>query len=150
MRKASGRLSAEHARQSPGNDSRSRRDRPGHFAETLLRLNEPVASIDGWQARDSDRSLLDSIADDNNLDPSVLLHCSDLQNYIQTWLARLTDKQRAVVERRFGLCGFETQTLEEVGQEIGVTRERVRQIQIEALERLRHMLKAAGLSMDTV
>jgi RNA polymerase nonessential primary-like sigma factor len=150
LRKASRQLPPEGALQAPGNDMPTRGDRSGHFVESLFRLHESVVSIDGWQGKDSDRPLMDSIADDNNLDPSVLLHSSALQNYIQTWLARLTDKQRAVVERRFGLCGLETQTLEEVGQEIGVTRERVRQIQIEALERLRCMLKEEGLSIDTV
>ena len=60
------------------------------------------------------------------------------------------DKQRAVVERRFGLDGREIATLEEVGLEIGVTRERVRQIQIEALRRLRHILEREGFSGDAL
>ena len=59
-------------------------------------------------------------------------------------------KQREVVIRRFGLRGHEASTLEEVGQEIGLTRERVRQIQVEALRRLREILERNGLSSDAL
>jgi len=62
----------------------------------------------------------------------------------------LTDKQREVIVRRFGLRGHEATTLEEVGQEIGLTRERVRQIQMEALKRLRKLLNKQGISMEAV
>ena len=62
-----------------------------------------------------------------------------------TWLDELCEKQREVVARRFGLRGHETSTLEEVGREIGLTRERVRQIQVEALRRLRDILEKQGL-----
>ena len=54
------------------------------------------------------------------------------------------------MERRFGLNGCEIATLEQVGDEIGVTRERVRQIQIEALRRLRQILEREGFSIDTL
>ena len=63
---------------------------------------------------------------------------------------RLEDKQRAVLERRFGLNGHEKNTLEEVGRELGVTRERVRQIQMEALKRLRRTLEGSGYSADSL
>ncbi|NNM01543.1 MAG: RNA polymerase sigma factor RpoS, partial [Gammaproteobacteria bacterium] len=69
---------------------------------------------------------------------------------IDAWLGQLNDKQRAVVERRFGLHGYEIATLEEVGNEIGVTRERVRQIQIEALKRLRQILEREGFSVEAL
>ncbi|HGM5938607.1 TPA: sigma factor-like helix-turn-helix DNA-binding protein, partial [Pseudomonas aeruginosa] len=69
---------------------------------------------------------------------------------IDQWLTELTDKQREVVIRRFGLRGHESSTLEEVGQEIGLTRERVRQIQVEALKRLREILEKNGLSSDAL
>ena len=102
------------------------------------------------RAPDTDKSLLDSIPDEKNTDPSVLLQDSDVQEHIGLWLSKLNDKQRAVVERRFGLHGREIATLEEVGNELGVTRERVRQIQIEALKRLREILEREGFSIDTV
>jgi RNA polymerase nonessential primary-like sigma factor len=61
-------------------------------------------------------------------------------------LDELSVKQREVVARRFGLRGFEISTLEEVGREIGLTRERVRQIQVEALRRMRDIMEKQGLS----
>ena len=62
----------------------------------------------------------------------------------------LTEKQCEVVSRRFGLRGYETSTLEEGGREIGLTRERVRQIQVEALKRLRVIMETQGLSSDSI
>jgi len=79
-----------------------------------------------------------------------LLQDNDVQRHMEIWLSQLNDKQRAVVERRFGLDGREIATLEEVGSEIGVTRERVRQIQIEALRRLRLILEREGFSVDAL
>jgi len=78
-----------------------------------------------------------------------VLQREDLQTLIEVWLNELNDKQREVVERRFGLSGREISTLEEVGEDIGVTRERVRQIQVEALKRLRVILEKAGYSVDS-
>jgi len=100
--------------------------------------------------RDSDKSLLDTIPDEQNTDPSLLLQNTDVQRHIDTWLSQLSDKQCAVVERRFGLHGREVATLEEIGNELGVTRERVRQIQIEAIRRLRQILEREGFSLDTL
>ena len=111
---------------------------------------ERIASVDGPAERDSDRTLLDTIPDEQNRDPATLLQDDDMQRHLEDWLAQLNDKQRAVVERRFGLHGHEIATLEEVGNEIGVTRERVRQIQIEALRRLRQILEREGFSVDAL
>jgi RNA polymerase nonessential primary-like sigma factor len=110
----------------------------------LLGLNERIVSVDSPRIPDQDKSLLDSMPDEQNTDPSVLLENSDVQTCIDTCLARLTTRQRAVVEGRFGLHGREAATLEEVSHQLGVTRERVRQIQIEALRRLREMLEREG------
>jgi RNA polymerase nonessential primary-like sigma factor len=92
--------------------------------------------------------VLDTIPDEHNPDPAVVLQDEDVQRHLEDWLSQLNDKQRAVVERRFGLHGREIATLEEVGNEIGVTRERVRQIQIEALRRLRQILEREGFSIE--
>ena len=78
---------------------------------------------------DSDKTLLDTLTDDRPTDPCELLQDDDLSQSIDQWLGELTDKQREVVVRRFGLRGHESSTLEDVGLEIGLTRERVRQIQ---------------------
>jgi RNA polymerase nonessential primary-like sigma factor len=114
----------------------------------MLQLNERVTSVDTPIGKDEDRSLLDAIPDDNNADPSQLLEDSDLNEKLALWLDQLNDKQRTVVKRRFGLGGQEKATLEQVGNEIGVTRERVRQIQIDALCRLRKILENEGFSQD--
>ena len=114
----------------------------------MLQLNERVASVDSPIGKDEDRSLLDAIPDDNNPDPGQWLQEADLNDKLEQWLGQLNDKQRIVVERRFGLGGQDKATLEQVGNEIGVTRERVRQIQIDALRRLRHILESEGFRRD--
>lgn len=75
---------------------------------------------------------------------------NDMNDSLVGWLEELTPKQREVLARRFGLLGYEPATLENVGQEIGLTRERVRQIQVEALRRLKDILTQQGLSIETL
>jgi RNA polymerase nonessential primary-like sigma factor len=72
------------------------------------------------------------------------VHQEHVRAIVDAWLAKLDDKQRAVVEQRFGLHGCRRLTLDEIGREIGVTRERVRQIQLEALDNLRRMMERHG------
>lgn len=123
-------------------------DKPVDEVKAMLGLNERVASVDAPLDDDPDRSLLDAIADDRALDPEGMLQREDLRMIIQQWLGGLNDKQREVVERRFGLNGREVATLEEVGADIGVTRERVRQIQVEALKHLKTVLDKSGYAAD--
>ena len=125
-------------------------DKQINDVKKMLGMNERITSVDSPTSRNSGTSLLDIIPDEHNTDPSLLLQNSDVQAHIDTWLSQLTEKQCAVVERRFGLHGFEVSTLEEIGNEIGVTRERVRQIQIEAIKRLRKILEKEGFSLDTL
>ena len=125
-------------------------DRPISDVKRLLGLNERVTSVDMPIGKDEDRSLLDAIADDSNPDPSVVLQDHNINTNMSLWLSRLSDKQKVVIERRFGLNGYERATLEQVGNEIGVTRERVRQIQIDALKRLRKILEAEGFSGEVL
>jgi RNA polymerase nonessential primary-like sigma factor len=125
-------------------------DKPVADIERLLGLNERVTSVDVPVGPDTDRMVLDTIADTRVSDPSQLLQDSDIKESISQWLEELSDKQREVVSRRFGLRGYESSTLEEVGREIGLTRERVRQIQVEALKRLRVIMETQGLSGDSL
>lgn len=74
----------------------------------------------------------------------------DMKQSIVKWLFELNAKQREVLARRFGLLGYEAATLEDVGREIGLTRERVRQIQVEGLRRLREILQTQGLSIEAL
>ncbi len=125
-------------------------DKPIEDVKAMLGLNERVVSVDAPLDMDPDRSLLDAIADEHTPDPEKLLQDEDLHAQIGTWLGELNEKQREVVERRFGLNGHDVSTLEQVGADIGVTRERVRQIQVEALKRLRGMLEKRGYSMEVL
>ena len=123
-------------------------DVPIEAVKRMLGLSERVTSVDAPLDADPGRTLLDAIPDENARDPVDILQRDKVQQYLSEWLPLLTEKQRAVVERRFGLDGREPATLEQVGREVGVTRERVRQIQLEALRELRSVLEKKGYSMD--
>jgi len=125
-------------------------DRPIEEVKRMLGLNERVTSVDTPYGKDADKPLLDTIADENTMDPTEHIQADDLSGHLDEWLAKLNDKQREVVERRFGLHGYENSTLEQVANELGVTRERVRQIQMDALKRLRGILEQDGFSIDTI
>ena len=125
-------------------------DRPLGEVKRMLGLNERTASVDTPFGKDADKPLLDTIPDRQTLDPTESIQSDDLVANLDEWLGKLNDKQREVVERRFGLHGYENSTLEQVANELGVTRERVRQIQIDALKRLRVILEKDGFSLDTI
>jgi RNA polymerase nonessential primary-like sigma factor len=125
-------------------------DKPIEEVKKLLNLSERVTSVDLPMGKESDRPLLDLIPDDTNPEPSTRLQDEDVNTNIDAWLNELEEKQREVVIRRFGLHGYERATLEEVGNELGVTRERVRQIQMDALKRLRKILESRGFSGETL
>ena len=125
-------------------------DKPIDEVKRILGLNERVTSVDTPMGKDSDKSVIDGIADENNGDPALLLQDEDLNRHLELWLSQLNEKQKRVVEGRFGLNGCQMATLEEVGNEIGVTRERVRQIQVEALAKLRDIMEREGFSADAV
>lgn len=116
----------------------------------LLKLNTAVCSGDSPVASGSERTLMDSIADSRNVDPSELLGRADMHGSIEGWLDRLSSKQSEIVARRFGLRGHTVATLEDVGREVGLTRERVRQIQVEALNKLRRMLEREGITAELI
>ncbi len=116
----------------------------------MLGLNDRIASVDVPMGHDSDRTLLEMVEDHQQNNPEVLVASDDLSNSIDLWLDELTAKQREVIVRRFGMKGHEVATLEDVGREIGLTRERVRQIQVEALRRLRDILQKQGIETATL
>ena len=116
----------------------------------MLKLNERITSVDMPLGGDNEKALLDVIADDDSVGPDHQVQDEDLSNSIVGWLNELNTKQREVLARRFGLLGYEPSTLENVGAEIGLTRERVRQIQVEALKRLKDLLGQQGLSVEAL
>jgi RNA polymerase nonessential primary-like sigma factor len=119
--------------------------------ERLLLLCEPTHSVDRPLTGHGERlAVLDVLPDDRNPDPFRVLEDRDMGRAMAGWLARLTAQQRTVVELRFGLDGRGPRTLAVVGREVGVTRERVRQIQVAALRRLRLIFEEEGLSVDSI
>ncbi len=125
-------------------------DIPVEDVSKMLRLNERVSSVDTPIGGDGEKALLDIIPDVNNSDPEVSTQDEDIKSSLINWLDELNPKQKEVLARRFGLLGYEPSTLEEVGREIGLTRERVRQIQVEGLRRLREILIKQGLNMENL
>lgn len=125
-------------------------DRPVEDVTKMLRLNERISSVDTPIGGDSDKGLLDIIADEKASGPEEHIQDEDMRDNILIWLDTLNSKQREVLARRFGLLGYEPSTLEDVGREIGLTRERVRQIQVEALRKLRETLRQQGLTLESV
>jgi RNA polymerase nonessential primary-like sigma factor len=118
--------------------------------ERMRSLREPVASVDSGQGEEGERALLDTLTDENLRGPADLVEMDNMRATLDRWLLALNDKQRRVIEMRFGLDGSERATLEQVGAELGVTRERVRQIQVEAMRRLRQLLVKAGITRETL
>lgn len=123
-------------------------DKPLEDIKRLFGLNDKVTSVDTPIGYDDNKSLLDTLADENSLNPAELLTDEDLRTHIESLLDMLTENQRQVIARRFGLRGFDKTTLEDVGKEIDLTRERVRQIQVEALKTLRELLEGVGITQE--
>ena len=125
-------------------------DRPVADVRRAMALNEHIASLDAPLEIDPNHTIADAIQDDNALDPVSLLQANEIGELVSQWVAQLPEKQRRVLERRYGLGGAEVSTLEQVAAELELTRERVRQIQIEALDQLRRVIKRGGVTRDSL
>lgn len=125
-------------------------DKPIDDVNRMLRLNERISSVDNPIGGDTEKALLDIIPDEKEGGPENTTQDEDMKKSIVGWLHELNPKQREVLSRRFGLLGHEASTLEDVGREIGLTRERVRQIQVEGLRRLRDILTHQGLNIESL
>ncbi|WP_028537237.1 RNA polymerase sigma factor RpoS [Paludibacterium yongneupense] len=122
--------------------------RPVEDVRRVMNLNERMASLDAPLDIDPMLSIGESIPDDQHDEPEIQLHNNQLEHFVQEWMGQLNEKQRLVIERRYGLNGHEISTLEELASALNLTRERVRQIQIEGLEQLRRILRRKGISKD--
>ncbi|PJG59616.1 RNA polymerase sigma factor RpoS [Aeromonas cavernicola] len=125
-------------------------DRSVEDVNRMLKLNEKITSVDTPIGGDKEKVLLDVLSDEQGMGPELESQEDDMRASIVHWLEELNPKQREVLARRFGLLGYEPATLEDVGEEIGLTRERVRQIQVEGLRRLREVLLSQGLSIEAL
>ena len=125
-------------------------DKPVEQVRKVLGYNERTTSLDAPFDREGGATIGDTLADEDALSPEIVLHNTEIEAWVRMWLEELNERQRTVIERRYGLNDREVATLEELAREIGVTRERVRQIQAEALEKLRQRLKRRGLDRDAL
>ncbi|MDD5322777.1 MAG: RNA polymerase sigma factor RpoS [Methylococcales bacterium] len=132
------------------NDIAEYLDKPVDKVEKMLKLNERVTSVDLPGSRDVDNPLLESISDAEGLPHDERIQENSIKQNISTWVFELPEKQREVICRRYGICGYEDATLEQVAQELGVTRERVRQIQMDGLKRLKEIVQLHGFSFESL
>ena len=125
-------------------------DRSVDDVRRLLVLNERPASLDSPLEIDPDLSLSDALPDEAVLDPAAQIAQHEAEAMVGEWVAQLTDRQRNVIERRYGLGGHDAVTLEAIAKDLGLTRERVRQIQMEALSKLRKYVTQDGVTPESL
>jgi RNA polymerase nonessential primary-like sigma factor len=125
-------------------------NKPVSQVEKLLKLNERVTSVDVPITKDFDKPLVDTLANETVLSHDEKIQEEGIKRNISGWVFELPEKQREVICRRYGLCGYEEATLEQVAQELSLTRERIRQIQMDALKRLKEILHSHGYSFEEI
>lgn len=125
-------------------------DRPVADVRRILQLNEHIASLDAPLEIDPGHTIGEAIADESAVNPETLLQSAEMGSLLDDWLHQLTPRQREILERRYGLNGADVATLDVLASELGLTRERVRQIQVEALDRLRKIIKRGGIARDSL
>ncbi|MDB6095871.1 MAG: polymerase, sigma 70 subunit, RpoD subfamily [Francisellaceae bacterium] len=120
--------------------------KPVRTIEKIMALNEKVLSYDNSVSEGVNKSILDTLTDDN-LDPEFSFQDTELKENIQQWVDCLNVRQKEVIEHRFGLNGKNPSTLEQTASSMSINRERVRQLQSEALKILKNKIEDKGLSM---
>ena len=125
-------------------------DKPVEEIREILAFNERATSLDTPLDIDSDLSVGDAIADENAEDPELHLEHAEMESRVAAWVEQLSPREKTVVERRYGLNGQDVTTLEELAADLGLTRERVRQIQLEAVAHLRRQMARDGVGKDAL
>ncbi len=113
----------------------------------ILALNDRPTSLDAPLDIDPGLCVADALADEAAVDPETSAEQAEVEQHVAAWVADLSDRHRRVVEARYGLNGQDLATLETLAHELGITRERVRQLQMEALARLRQRLARQGMTV---
>jgi RNA polymerase nonessential primary-like sigma factor len=117
-----------------------------HDVAQLLALSETPRSLDAVVERsDDDHTLGDSVADELAPDPTGVTQNHEVERLLASWLDTLSHREKEVLEGRFGLHEREPETLEVLSDRLGLTRERVRQIQNEALNKLKRQMTRSGI-----
>jgi RNA polymerase nonessential primary-like sigma factor len=124
--------------------------RPVEEVQDILSLSEHATSLDAPLDNDPQSSLMDMLPGDADDSPDARAEHHEMTLLVRDWLSKLPDKQRVVIMRRFGLDNDDPATLETLADEMGVTRERVRQIQQEALVKLKRAMAARGVVRDSL
>jgi RNA polymerase nonessential primary-like sigma factor len=145
-------LEAQHhdGKEASAEDIASLVGRPVEEVQDILALSEHATSLDAPLDNDPQSSLMDMLPDDGDVSPDARAEHHEMTLLVRDWLQKLPDKQRVVVMRRFGLDNDDPATLETLAEEMGVTRERVRQIQQEALVKLKRAMAARGVVRDSL
>lgn len=125
-------------------------DKPVEEVREVLGFGESVTSLDAPLAIDGDLSVADTVADERSANPEDQIAEAEIERHVAGWLSQLPDKQRYVVERRYGFKCRDVSTLDDLAKELGITRERVRQIQLEALSQLHQRLTVEGITSDAL
>jgi RNA polymerase nonessential primary-like sigma factor len=128
--------------------------RPASEVSALLKFAEQPTSLDApidrHQGENGLESVLDGVADDGSTDPMNLTLSNEVDVLLQHGLDELSDREREVVAGRYGLGDREPETLEVLAERLGLTRERIRQIQQEALLKLRRRMVRRGVDHDSI
>jgi RNA polymerase nonessential primary-like sigma factor len=123
-------------------------DRPIEDVQDILAMSEHATSLDAPLDNDPQASLMDLLPGASEDGPDARAEHHEIEILVRDWLKKLPDKQRLVIIRRFGLDNEDPSTLEQLAAELGITRERIRQIQQEALIKLKRALTARGVGRD--
>jgi len=115
------------------------------YVHRLQSIRRKILSIDQALDVDGDFTLQDKLEDPSVEDPVEKIQSERIQAYIRKRLAVLSDREKRILTLRFGLSDDDPLTLEKIGKEFGVTRERIRQIQVEALDKLRTVIQEDGI-----
>jgi RNA polymerase nonessential primary-like sigma factor len=124
--------------------------RPVQEVAELLRFAETPTSLDAPLERDASETMIDMVADEQATDPMGLALHNEVEQLLDTWLAELSEREREVLAGRYGLRDREPETLEVLAERLGLTRERIRQIQQEALVKLKRRMARQGVDRDSI
>jgi RNA polymerase nonessential primary-like sigma factor len=117
----------------------------------LLAMAETPRSLDATMDRSEDGgTLADSLTDEHAPDPSIVTQTHEVEHLLESWISALSPREREVLDGRFGLHDREPETLDTLSERLGLTRERVRQIQNEALRKLKQHLARTGVTKDVL
>lgn len=122
-----------------------------HEVADLLALAETPKSLDATLERsDSEQTLGDTVVDELALDPSGITHVHEVERLLDEWIRTLSEREQEVLEGRFGLHDREPETLDVLSHRLGLTRERVRQVQNEALLKLKRFLVRSSITRESL